>query len=42
MNIIKSNSKIILEDKIYPTLYKFIINDKIDEDIMLISKNEFN
>lgn len=39
-NIIKNNTKMILEDKKYPTLYKFIVRNNMK--IILIPKTEFN
>ena len=38
-DIIKSYTKMIFEDKKYPSLYKFIMEQ--NDDITLISKNEF-
>ena len=40
-NIIKINTKMILEDKKYPELYNFISKYHVKKDITLISKNEF-
>jgi hypothetical protein len=40
IKLIKINTKNILKKKKYPTLYKFIINDTVNEDIILIPKDE--